>query len=261
MKRPLNLLVPAAGKGSRFSENGYTSPKPLIGVWDIPMLIWVLSNFPLEAEDKITVLTQSEHNIPGKLSSYLKKFEQKVTFLEIDFWTDGPAHSLELLLEHLPQDEPVICANSDQYIFSGLPAFVSEVRKGESSGQILTMHASGNAWSYVGRNNLGKVNQVVEKREISSEATVGVYGWDSVNTAKEALSWQRAMDFRVNGEFYVAPSYHYLIERNLPISTHSVGPHGEGVHGLGVPVDLEAFLKLNQAKQQSEHLRHRFLRD
>ena len=54
---------------------------------------------------------------------------------------------------------------------------------------------------------------------------------------------------KVNNEFYVAPSYQYLIENKLDISTHSVGVHGLGVHGLGIPQDLEHFLTLEKAKE------------
>lgn len=249
MSEPLQLLIPAAGKGSRFTNAGFDFPKPIIPVWDIPMLIWVISNFPLEPEDQIRILCQSEHEIPGMLKNYVKKLPNQVKFLEIDYWTEGPAHSVELLLEGINDSSPVVCANSDQYVFSGLPEFVNAVRNGKSQGQILTMEATSNAWSYIGRDSDGKVIRVVEKEEISNEATVGVYGWSSAATLRAALSWQRDTGLKVNNEYYVAPSYQFLIENRLEISTHSVGLHGVGVHGLGVPKDLENFLTLETAME------------
>ena len=248
MRKALHLLIPAAGKGSRFADVGFDTPKPLIPIWDIPMLIWVISNFPLEGQDKVSILCQKSHGIPRILKPFTDKLAVEVSFIEIDYWTDGPAHSLELLIKDLSDDSAAICANSDQYIFAGLPEFVSAVRSGVSQGQILTMVASGNAWSYVGRDSDGLVNQVVEKKQISDEATVGVYGWSSIKILRDSLSWQRLSGSRVNNEYYVAPSYHHLIEQGLMISTHSVGTHGEGVHGLGVPADLERFLALDSAK-------------
>ena len=258
MTRPLQLLIPAAGKGSRFADVGFQTPKPLIPIWDIPMLIWVLNNFPLDAGDEISILCQLEHQIPEKLQPFTSRMSNTVRFIEIDYWTDGPAHSLELLLEGLDHESSVICANSDQFIFSGLPEFVSAVRTGSSSGQILTMEASGTAWSYVGRDDLGKVNRVVEKQEISSEATVGVYGWDSIKTLRSALAWQRMSGLKVNNEYYVAPSYQFLIDNNLEISTHSVGEHRIGVHGLGIPSDLEHFLTLKTANDFGVQLKAKF---
>jgi hypothetical protein len=223
------------------------------------MLIWVITNFPLEIEDQISILCQKSHNIPSILEPFTSKLPHKVKVIEIDYWTDGPAHSLELLIEELDEDSPAICANSDQFIFAGLPAFVKAVRKGESAGQILTMEASGNAWSYVGRGSDGKVNEVIEKVEISNEATVGVYGWSSIKTLKNSLTWQRKSGNKVNNEYYVAPSYHHLIEQGLSISTHSVGTHGEGVHGLGVPKDLEHFLTLDSARLNHNKISQLFI--
>jgi dTDP-glucose pyrophosphorylase len=258
MTRPLQLLIPAAGKGSRFADVGFQTPKPLIPIWDIPMLIWVLNNFPLDAGDGISILCQAEHRIPEQLGAFTSCMSNTVRFIEIDYWTDGPAHSLELLLEGLEDESPAICANSDQFIFSGLPEFVTAVRSRNSTGQILTMEASGTAWSYVGRDGSGKVNRVVEKEEISSEATVGIYGWDSIKTLRGALYWQRTSGTRVNNEYYVAPSYQYLIESGLDISTHSVGEHGIGVHGLGIPADLEHFLTLKKASDFGLELKSKF---
>jgi len=258
MSKPLHLLIPAAGKGSRFADFGFDKPKPLIPIWDIPMLIWVITNFPLESKDQISILCQKSHGIPDILESFTSALSNKVRFIEIDYWTDGPAHSLELLIEELDEDSPAICANSDQFIFAGLPEFVSAVRTGKSDGQILTMEASGTAWSYVGRGPDGKVNEVIEKVEISNEATVGVYGWSSIKLLKDSLAWQRTSGTRVNNEYYVAPSYHYLIEQGFSISTHSVGAHGEGVHGLGVPKDLEHFLTLDSARFEHKQISELF---
>ena len=258
MIKPLSLLIPAAGKGSRFSDIGIDIPKPLIPIWEIPMLLWVIANFPLQPQDKVIVLSQSSHAVPAKLNDFLKYVDFAVEFVEIDYWTDGPAHSLEILLSNVAPDSPVICANSDQFVFDGLDSFTDAVRQGNTEGQILTMEASSNAWSYVGRAANGSVNRVVEKVEISKEATVGVYGWATSTICREALAWQRSIGQKVNNEFYVAPSYHHLIERNLEISTHSVGIHGEGVHGLGTPPDLEHFLSVARAEEARRSVLEKF---
>jgi hypothetical protein len=56
-------------------------------------------------------------------------------------------------------------------------------------------------------------------------------------------------EFKVNGEFYVAPSYNYLIKKGALIETYNVGNVETGVHGLGTPEDLELFL----ANPEVEH--------
>ena len=40
----LNIVLPIAGRGSRFAEVGYTTPKPLILVHGVPMIEVVVEN-------------------------------------------------------------------------------------------------------------------------------------------------------------------------------------------------------------------------
>jgi hypothetical protein len=104
------------------------------------------------------------------------------------------------------------------------------------------MEASGNKWSYIGRDSSGKVTEVVEKKEISSEATVGIYAWSTAGKMMESITYLKSINLRVNNEYYVAPTYGYLIKNDLTIGTVTVGKHGEAVHGLGTPNDLDQFL-------------------
>jgi len=107
----------------------------------------------------------------------------------------------------------------------------------------LTMTASSTKWSYVGRGQDGSVNLVIEKVEISNEATVGIYGWTSAQLFFSSLDNMVASNDRTNNEFYVAPSYNYLISNNTEVSTFHVGLVEESVHGLGTVEDLLEFLE------------------
>ena len=105
------------------------------------------------------------------------------------------------------------------------------------------MEASGNKWSYVGRDGSGTINEVVEKQDISSEATVGIYAWATAKIMMDGIAYLKSINLRVNNEFYLAPTYGYLVKNEMSIGTVSVGTHGEAVHGLGTPSDLDQFLK------------------
>ena len=107
----------------------------------------------------------------------------------------------------------------------------------------MTMLASDNKWSFIKFNEEGYVTMVREKKVISNEATVGIYnfkkGSDFVKYAHRMIE----QNLRVNGEFYVAPVYNLLINDGKKIVFQNIGGIGCGMHGLGVPEDLEAFLK------------------
>ena len=104
------------------------------------------------------------------------------------------------------------------------------------------MNASGNKWSYVLRSENAGIVEVKEKVEISSEATVGIYGWTQSKSFFTSLDSMIIANDRTNGEFYVAPSYNYLIKNNFRVSGFNIGNVESHVHGLGTPEDLEKFI-------------------
>jgi dTDP-glucose pyrophosphorylase len=254
----INLVLPSAGLGSRFSQTGETRPKPLISVFNLPMIMWVLLNFPLDSSDRVWIICQSKHELPSKLANFTCKLPFDLEFLEIDGITEGPASTVALVFDEIDDNEALIVANTDQYVFENLMEFTTKVREGKSDGQILTMRASSNAWSYVGRDSKGNINQVKEKVQISNEATVGIYGWSHASDAKASFANSFAGNLRTNNEFYVAPTYNFMIDQGLNVETIMVGDHGIAVHGLGTPADLNAFLRNPVAKRISISLYNKF---
>ena len=57
--RSMNILIPMAGRGSRFESQGYTFPKPLIEVKGKPMIQVVVDNLNIKA--KYTFIVQKDH--------------------------------------------------------------------------------------------------------------------------------------------------------------------------------------------------------
>ena len=51
MKQNFNIVVPMAGRGSRFTENGYTDSKPFIDVNGKPMIQRVIENLNIEFDE------------------------------------------------------------------------------------------------------------------------------------------------------------------------------------------------------------------
>lgn len=256
MSKRLNLILPAAGLGSRFRDVGESRPKPLIPVFGLPMIMWVILNFKLHQSDKVWVISQRLDQVPDQLFRLTDVLGVDFKFIEIDGITEGPASTVSLALSQIPDDESVVVANTDQYVFADTTPFLQKVRGGSSCGQILTMAASSNAWSYVGRNSEGMITEVIEKVEISNEATVGVYGWNKSIDAKKSFQDTFDRNLRTNNEFYVAPTYNYLIDSGAVVETDMIGSHGIAVHGLGTPKDLAEFLTIPLALERSLELKN-----
>jgi hypothetical protein len=85
------------------------------------------------------------------------------------------------------------------------------------------------------------VVEVVEKKVVSNEATVGIYNFREGRDFVRAADAMIAANLRVNNEFYVAPTYNQLIGEGARIITMKTGRETDGMHGVGTPEDLELF--------------------
>ena len=238
-----------AGAGSRFTQAGYKDPKPLIPIHGIPMIRAVIENLKPDIPHRFIFICQKEHVKAYKLSDKFKQWAPDSIIIELDEITEGAACTVLTAQSLIDNDEPLMIANSDQYVDADIDHYLNKIATDALDGLIMTMKANDPKWSFAGMGADGLVTCVVEKEVISDEATVGIYnfkrGYDFVAGAKEMIERGE----RVNGEFYVAPVYNKLISNGKKIGVFNIGSEGKGMYGLGIPSDLNYFLE-NPISQQ-----------
>lgn len=233
----LNVLVPMAGAGSRFAQQGYTFPKPLIEVNGKPMIQVVVENLNIEAH--YIFIVQQEHYEKYNLKYLLNLIAPGCDIVQINGITEGAACSTLLAKEYINNDAPLIMANSDQYVEWNSNECMYAFTADEIDGGILTFEATHPKWSYARVGADGFVSEVAEKKVISNEATVGVYYWKKGSDYVKYAEQMIAKNIRVNNEFYVCPVFNEAIEDGKKIKVKRV----ESMWGIGTPEDLETFLK------------------
>ena len=233
----MNVLIPMAGAGSRFEKAGYTFPKPLIDVRGKPMIQWVVDNLNVEA--KYIFIVQQSHFKKYNLKETLSNFCPNNEIIQIDGITEGAACTTLLAKQYIDKDEPLIIANSDQFVEWDSDEFIYSCSASDLDANILTFNSTHPKWSYAKLNDLGFVTEVAEKKPISDLATVGIYYWrkgsDYVKYAEQMID----KNIRVNSEFYVCPVFNEAIQDNKKVRTYNI----DKMWGLGTPEDLEYFLK------------------
>lgn len=241
----LNIVIPMAGRGSRFAKAGYELPKPLIDVNGRPMIDVVTKNIAPKCEHRFIYICQQEHLEKYALAEKLEKISPNCAIVTVDHITEGAACTVLLAEKYIDNDEPMMIANSDQFVDTDINEYLSAM--GDSDGLIMTMPADDPKWSFIKYDENGYVTMVREKEVISNEATVGIYnyakGSDFVKYAKQMIR----KNIRVNNEFYVAPVYNEMIEDGKKIVFKDVG---EKMHGLGTPEDLERFLRKDLCQKE-----------
>lgn len=242
---PVNIVIPAAGQGSRFAEAGYEKPKPYIDVLGRAMIEHVIENVAVE-KSVTTLLLRSEHvQRESSLSYQFTKDGHNI--VEVESLTEGTACTVLLARKHFDNDSPMLVANSDQYVDFDCQAFVDDCIDRDLDGSILVFRdpSKDPKWSFAKLNEDNHVTEVAEKKPISDLATVGIYlfrrGSDFVKAAADMI----ALNDRVNNEFYTCPVYNYMIKEGLKIGVYEVPMNA--MHGLGTPEDLNAYLEHKQA--------------
>lgn len=240
----LNVVLPLAGRGSRFAEAGYTLPKPLIPIHGTPMIAAVTRNVRPRGEHRMIFLALRAHLEHLGMRETLQRAAPGCAIIPVDQVTEGAACTVLLASDLIETDDPLMIANTDQWVDVAIDTYLATMDTRAADGLIMTMKAADPKWSYVGLDRDARVTRVVEKAVISDEATVGIYnfrrGRDFVRAARQMI----ARDARVNGEFYVAPVYNELIEEGARIVVHNIGAVDAGMYGIGVPADLERFLAM-----------------
>ena len=238
----LNIVIPMAGRGNRFATAGYALPKPLIAVHGVPMIEVVVNNLRPGTDHRFVFLCLREHDEKLGVTDTLRAIAPNCEIVIVDQVTEGPACSV-LLAKHLIDDgNPLMIANSDQWVDITIDDYLDRISEEKLDGLIMTMRADDPKWSYVRLDSQKSITEVVEKQVVSNEATVGIYnytrGCDFVWAATAMISKGQ----RVNNEFYVAPAYNHLLQSGKRISYYNVGSVGAGMYGLGIPADLDDFL-------------------
>ena len=258
MTLPVQVVIPMAGSGSRFTEAGYSTPKPLLPVHGAPMFALVVANLLTERVGSLTIIAQAAWEVGPSIDRLRAAISPEVRLIEIDYLTGGPADTIELARPYLDPALPVVTGNSDQYVDADLHPFYALLDDPDLAGAILTMEDDDPKWSYAATDARGDVVDVQEKVVISPYATVGIYGFSSAGLMFSALDEMRAIGDSVKGEYYVAPAYNRLIARGLRIAPSNLGPVSSVMHGMGIPADYEAFL-LTEASRAAADRAHALL--
>jgi NDP-sugar pyrophosphorylase family protein len=230
-----------AGLGSRFPRDKYYLPKPLIDVNGRPMITRALESLDIDGQYHFILRNDEFLKITKDVIS---KTVKNPNFVIVDQTTEGPACSVLLFKEFINNDDELVTANCDQIMEWSSKLFFHNVRLYD--GAVVTYYSDTDKNSYVKLDRQGRAIQFAEKEVISNISLNGIHYWKRGSDFVESAESMMAADDRApNGEFYIAPTYNYMIRAgkeigifHIPIEQH---------HAVGVPIDLERFLKYDKA--------------
>ena len=234
----MNILIPMAGLGTRFTNEGIKTPKPLIKVNDKTLIEHSVKS--LNIYGNYIFITRKYDNPDDniELSKELKRLVPNSTEICISHATKGSTETC-LLAEHLiDNDEPLIITNCDQLTSWNSVDFLNSVENYDGAVVTYTSDNPKNSFAILDENGL--VTKMVEKKVVSNVALIGVHYWKKgnffVNSAKELMK-----NFECDGiiEPYISETYNFLIKNNHKIKTFHI--EQDQYISLGTPYDIVVY--------------------
>jgi NDP-sugar pyrophosphorylase family protein len=241
MDKPLQIIIPLAGKAARFQERGHTFPKPLLEIGNRSMIELVLENLAPPQPAKFIFICRKEHLSQFYLGDMLRLLAPGCSVIALENETGGALCSVLLAVDQLDPEGEVLVANGDQFISTSLDPYYKLCREPGVDGGILTFTATHPRWSFAKTDEQGNVTAVAEKRPISKQATAGLFYFRRARELVEASERMILKGLTTGGQFFVCPVYNELILAGKKVRTHHL-PDGT-MHSLGTPEDVEVFIK------------------
>ena len=226
-----NLLLPIAGDGQRFLNQGYFKPKPLISINGKAIVDRSLESVVLDNCNLIFVVRQ-EHIDKDKIDKHLKEQYPDCKIIATPTKTDGALNTCLLAEDLINNHVPLLIFTPDCYFEPAIDPLKIDLKL---DGMVCVFESNSPAHSFVTLNEEGYVNATAEKEVISNMAIGGLYYFKRgdlfVENARNMIKW----DMRTKGEFYIAPIYNLLITQGKKIGIDKNTRHDI----LGTPEDLE----------------------
>jgi dTDP-glucose pyrophosphorylase len=233
----MSVIISMAGAGSRFSRAGYQQPKYKILAQGKSLFEWSMLSMQdfFDSHFIFACLNDADFEWIGKTANAIGI--DNYSFSVRDTLSKGQAETAYDATNLLKKDDELWIYNIDTYVVNGL----NKTDMGSASGCLHVSYSIEPNMSFVKFDSNGKVIKVVEKNQISNWASVGSYGFKSVELFKEIYtkSYLSGNHNEVGNERYIAPMYEIMLTLGLEI----VAPKIEHpfVHVLGTPEDLKKF--------------------
>jgi len=250
----MNILIPMAGAGSRFVQEGYTVHKPAIVTRyhrdgkEYPMVVCATMDLPEVKEDgsNIIYIDRNFHKKDG-VEDCIKNHYPQAHFISIDYLTEGQASTCLLAKELINNDEELLIAGCDNGMIFDKNKF--ENLKKQCDSIIFTYRnneavcANPNQYGWVrteGDDVIGlSVKKAISDTPMNDHAIGATFWYKKGSCFVEAAEKMIRENDRINNEFYVDQVAAHLLELGYKVKVLEIDRY----IGWGTPRDYEHYMK------------------
>lgn len=223
--KKLHLILPMAGRGSRFFENGFVQPKPLIEINGAPFFYWATQSVAkfVDCAD-LTFVVLAEHVRDFAIADKIKKYYPAAKLIALPEVTAGAAITCREGLRGVPAGEPVLFNDCDHlFCCRAFNRFCAAGDFASPDGALLSFASDSPAYSYLQYGADGLVCRTVEKQVVSRDAICGAYYFKDRETYETACAaYLNNCQYR---EFFVSGVYNVLAEQGKTVRGFATDLH------------------------------------
>jgi len=221
----INLIIPSAGIGQRFIDAGFDIFKPLIQVLGKPMIKHVIDAFP----EDINVYIITDNNHKEVLSENLH-CKQKINYIIIDAHKSGPAWSLYMAQDKLPEDDACFVTYNDVMWQWDFEKILQYINFHKPDGVVFTQtgfhpHLFNNSYSAFCKIKGNKLLAIKEKGYFTDNwmhepLSTGVYYFSDTSSLIKNIETLVRKDIKTSGEFFPSEVFNLMITENKKVLTY-----------------------------------------
>jgi NDP-sugar pyrophosphorylase family protein len=227
------MVLPMAGRGSRFSEIGFELPKPMIDVNGKPMVIQAVNCLP-KSENNVFICLKT-HIDKYKIDNDLKNHYTNCGVLSIDQTTEGQACTCELGINYfnIDPESPIMISACDNGVYYDHKKYEDLIN--DEDNDIIVWSFRNNQTSKVNPNMYAwlKVNENDEIEHVScknfiyddplkTHAIIGTMFFRKSKYFLDGLKKNYNENIRTNNEFYVDDVLNQNIKDGLRVKVFEV---------------------------------------
>ena len=235
----INIIIPLGGKGERFNKNGFSSPKPLIKIFDKEMIFYVLDNITIKPQDNIFIIYYNLHGYA--FESIIKSKYPNVYFVELNQQTSGASETIYIGLQqiiNITNNKKTILLDCDTFYTQDVTSIFRSIDK---NAVFYNKNIDKNPlFSYIKLDDNNNIIEITEKIKISDNANTGIYCFQDIHNLYNYSKKVVLENINFNNECYTSCIIDEMIKDNNDFIGIELLP--EFVFNLGTPIQLNEYI-------------------
>jgi len=242
--RPLHVVMPMAGEGSRFLKEGWTTPKPLIELNGIPLFKRAIGSVAVQgAPMKFSFIVRKEHIEKYHIDEQIRAILPDAHVFYVERTTRGAVETCLIAESAIAVEDSVIVMDCDLEFRSkgyteGIKQILEKPVEQVDGGMLVSFESDNPRYSYAEVDENMIVKRTAEKEVISNHALCGAYFFSSAKGFLRAAHLLLDEPVFTKPEYYVSLLYNYLLSNGETVRLTTM----EEYCSYGTPEELRRYL-------------------